>query len=327
MQSLSLKISMLLISLVVVIFCSLLYGAVPLSLVALGDPQSVDSSIFWNLRVPRTLVVLITGALLALIGVVMQAIFRNDLCSPFTLGVAATAGLGVHIAVLLIPAALESVFLFPLGGWIGALFGTFITIVFALLISEPAKLLLVGLCLNFFAASFSVVLQYRAQPGELFLVHRLLMGSFQGATYPMVLYLVITTTLLACVSMYRSATLDLLLFGDEFTLSRGINPKKERLFLLVGVCLALSLSVACTGPITFIGLLTPHIARGIVGEMHKKLIPVSMIAGALLITVGDLLARIVVSPFELPPGIVTAMIGVPGFIVLLFFSGWRQKNL
>jgi iron complex transport system permease protein len=165
MQSLSLKISMLLISLVVVIFCSLLYGAVPLSLVALGDPQSVDSSIFWNLRVPRTLVVLITGALLALIGVVMQAIFRNDLCSPFTLGVAATAGLGVHIAVLLIPAALESVFLFPLGGWIGALFGTFITIVFALLISEPAKLLLVGLCLNFFAASFSVVLQYRAQPG------------------------------------------------------------------------------------------------------------------------------------------------------------------
>jgi ABC-type Fe3+-siderophore transport system permease subunit len=302
----------------VLVVASLFLGSVRLDLSAVNLPYTADYQIFWHIRMPRALVVSLTGALLAVVGVLLQALFRNDLCSPFTLGIAATAGLGVHIGTLFFSALqVPIISSFSLFGVLGAALSTGLTLAFAQRVSEPARLLLIGICLNFFAASLTLALQYLADPGDLFVIQRWLMGSFQGVTYNTAVILGGATSLLLAVGIRCHRALDLLLFGDEFSTSRGIQPHKLRIGILFIICIALSLSVASTGPISFIGLLSPHLARLFTGELHKKLVPLSSVIGAALLLMSDIIARVIVSPFELPPGIVTALIGVPSFIALL----------
>lgn len=314
----SLSLAWIAVSLSLLFVASLFLGSVQLDLSALIAPYTADYQIFWHIRFPRALVVSLTGALLAVVGVLLQALFRNDLCSPFTLGIAATAGLGVHIGTLFFSALqVPLISSFSLFGVLGAGLSTGLTLAFAQRVSEPAKLLLIGICLNFFAASLTLALQYLADPGELFVIQRWLMGSFQGVTYNTALTLCGATLLLVVVGIRYHRALDLLLFGDEFSTSRGIRPRELRIGMLLVICFALSLSVASTGPISFIGLLSPHLARLVTGELHKRLVPISALIGAGLLLMSDIVARIAVSPFELPPGIVTALIGVPSFIALL----------
>jgi iron complex transport system permease protein len=307
---------------------SLLVGPVKINFLSIIDPDSSNFFIFWQIRAPRALVVSLTGALLAIGGLILQAIFRNDLCSPFTVGVSAAASLGVYVSILFFSTTITSTFSAAAAfGLIGALVSSAMMLLIAWLVRESSIILLLGICLNFFASSATLMLQYMSDPTQLFVTQRWLMGSFQGSTFYTVIPLLAVFLITLVVSSKRHYIFDLMLFGDDFVCSRGICPQNFRAVILSIVCVGISISVVCTGPIPFIGLLSPHIARCFCGELHGRLLPVTSLIGAGLLLGSDVISRVVAAPFEIPPGVITALLGVPGFIFLLLRNNLKDGSL
>ncbi len=288
---------------------------------ALAGPQSwPDGFVFWKLRAPRALMAALAGAGLALAGGAYQALLRNALATPYTLGVASGGALG---AVLAIHLGFAAVVPHGLGITGAAFLGASLTVSLSLALAQvrgrlPATtLILAGVTFSFFCGAMTLFVQYLANPMEMIRMLRWMIGGLDiGGLMPAVR--VAPFVVLACVVLLAAApALNLMSAGDELARSRGVDVDRVRRRVLLAASAVTAAVVAETGPIGFVGLIVPHAVRLIVGPDHRVLLPVSAVAGAAFLALCDAVARSLLADFELPVGILTALLGGPFFLALL----------
>ncbi|MDQ8705022.1 iron chelate uptake ABC transporter family permease subunit [Streptomyces sp. LHD-70] len=274
--------------------------------------------IVWNLRMPRTVLAAVCGAGLALCGAVMQSLLRNPLADPFVLGVSSGASTGA-VAVVVLGAGAGALSL-SAGAFIGAL----LSFAMVLLLSHtlggsPDRVVLSGVAaMQLFSAltSFTVLTSADAETtkGVLFW----LLGSLSGADWDQVLLCAAVLAAVLVVCLGHATTLDAFAFGEEAAAALGVHVGRARLVLLCATALLTAVLVSCAGAIGFVGLVLPHATRALTGSGHARLLPVTALAGAVFLVWVDTLARTVVDPQEVPVGVVTALIGVPAFVAVLY---------
>jgi len=310
--------SVLIISTIFIFIISLLIGSVDISSKQLlhalwAQDDSLVSSVVLELRLPRTVVGFMVGAMLALAGALMQVLLRNPLAEPYVLGVSGGASAAVLIAML---SGLS-------GFWISgsAFFGAMISmlLVFGLAHGKgdwsPARLLLTGVVIAAgWGALISLILsitQGTQLRGMLFW----LMGDLSYAHYTHWALLVLIVCLL--VSMMISRNLNILARGELQAATLGVSPKKIRYIVYFLSSLLAATAVTLAGNVGFVGLIVPHAIRLMVGSDHRILLPAAFLLGGCLVMLADCLARTVIAPQQLPVGVLTAIIGIPVFLVLL----------
>jgi iron complex transport system permease protein len=282
------------------------------------DPSTQEHQIFM-VRLPRVLGALLVGAALAGAGCTLQALFRNPLAEPYTLGISAGSSLA---AVLAIRFGVEAAF-GGAGVAVSALFGA----VLASLAIErlgrvgrqlpPATLVLAGITISMFCSAASVIVQTTSDFGE---VHRMLswmVGGLDAIRLVNVQYAAVPIAigLIAVFAFGRS--LNALAAGPEVAASLGVSVARVEIILFALTALLVGLAIALAGPIGFVGLLVPHTLRALLGPDHRVLLPASMFGGATLLVVCDTLARTITAPAQLPTGAVTAVLGGPFFLFIL----------
>ncbi|ENF7819143.1 Fe(3+) dicitrate ABC transporter permease subunit FecD [Enterobacter soli] len=264
-------------------------------------------------RLPRLLLALFVGAALAVAGVLVQGIVRNPLASPDILGVNHAASLASVGALLLLPSL--PVIVLPLLAFAGGMAGLILLRMLANT-SQPMKLALTGVALSACWASLTDWLML-SRPQDVNSALLWLTGSLWGRDWSFVKIAVPLLMLFLPLSQGFCRDLDLLALGDARATTLGVAVSRTRFRGLLLAVAMTSTGVAVCGPISFIGLVVPHMVRSITGGRHRWLLPVSALAGALLLVVADLLARIIHPPLELPAGVLTAIIGAPWFVWLL----------
>lgn len=275
--------------------------------------------IIWNIRLPRTVLIALTGAALSGSGAAYQGLFRNPLADPFLIGVASGAGLGAVIAMSIQwPYSFWGLMAIPMAAFIFALLTVFIVYVLARVgqTIPTTNLILAGVAFSSFATSLTSFLMLRSTSEVRRALGWLLGGASQAgwtAILAMLPYLVIGLGILTLFG-YR---LNLLQFGDDQAQHMGLNVTRTKTILLIASSLATAAAVAFSGIIGFIGLVVPHIVRLWFGADYRRLIPLSIIGGASALLFSDILARVVLAPQEIPVGIITALVGAPFFLWVL----------
>lgn len=264
-------------------------------------------------RLPRLLLALLVGAALAVAGVLVQGIVRNPLASPDILGVNHAASLASVGALLLLPSL--PVIALPLLAFAGGMAGLILLRILANT-SQPMKLALTGVALSACWASLTDYLML-SRPQDVNSALLWLTGSLWGRDWSFVKIAAPLLILFLPLSLRFCRDLDLLALGDARATTLGVSVPRIRLLVLLLAVAMTSTGVAVCGPISFIGLVVPHMVRSITGGRHRWLLPVSAMTGALLLVVADLLARTIHPPLELPAGVLTAIIGAPWFVWLL----------
>lgn len=301
-------------------------GSTPISLRRAFDrsipwDSNVDAQIFFVARLPRVLAGGLVGATLAAAGVVLQALLRNPLATPFTLGVSAGASLGAMLAVTM---QLELSFLgitsIPLASFAGSLIATGIVYALATLQRRGLStnvLLLAGVTLNAFFSALILFVQYLADFAEALRAIRWMMGGLDVASYfPIVAALPFVVVAFVAFALL-TRTLNLLSVGSESAASKGVDIVPAQRMAFLSASLATGAAVSLGGPIGFIGIVVPHLVRLLVGSDHRIVLPASALFGAAFLVLCDLAARTLMSPLEIPVGVVTALIGGPFFLWLL----------
>ncbi|MBY7794598.1 iron ABC transporter permease [Vibrio fluvialis] len=278
-----------------------------------------------EIRFPRTLLCMLVGAILALCGTVMQGLFRNPLAEPGIIGVSAGASLGAALAIVLLgnlnfDARWMNAITLPLCAFLGGAlttivvyrlgtnkFGTSVTI-----------MLLAGVAISAVSGAGIGYLNYVADDQMLRDLTLWSMGSFAGANWQSITLCGITLLGLYFYFTRRAMALNALLLGESEARHLGIPIQRLKRALIVLSAVGVGVTVSAAGMIGFVGLVVPHLGRMLVGPDHRNLLPVSALLGALLLTIADMFARVTAAPAELPIGIVTALVGAPFFLYLLF---------
>lgn len=313
-SGLLLKFLLAVIGLLVCFFLALLLGAEKISPAALfGKGSRFETIILRDLRLPRALLVFISGILLGGSGAVFQMFFRNPLAEPGIMGISSGATLGAVIASVFGAGFAMNVCAFA-GAMISGLLVTFIAF------SKAGKnssvmLLLCGTALGTLYSAVSSIILLTSKK-DLYSVYSWIMGSFNGRGWHDFLFILVPSVFALVIMILISARLDLLSGGEGVAQSLGLEVNKLRIWVLICGSLAVSSAVCAGGTISFVGLIAPHIVRKTCGSKGRILIPFSMIGGAILLLLADLLARIVIAPSELPAGVITSILGVPFFIAL-----------
>lgn len=301
-------------------------GSTRISLAAAFDrslpwERNVDAQIFFVARLPRVLSGALVGAALAAAGVVLQAMLRNPLATPFTLGVSAGAALGAMLAISLgLDVGVLGVSSVPIASFTGSLVA--MTIVYALASSQKRGLstnvlLLAGVTLNSFFSALILFVQYLSDFTQSFRAVRWMMGDLDVGNYrPILASLPFMIAAFAVFAMLPR-TLNLLSMGDDVAAARGVEVMRAQRWAFFSASLATGAAVSLGGPIGFIGIIVPHLVRLVVGADHRIVLPAAALFGAAFTVLCDLAARTVMSPIELPVGIITALIGGPFFLWLL----------
>ncbi|MGE0464572.1 MAG: FecCD family ABC transporter permease [Vicinamibacterales bacterium] len=301
-------------------------GSTPISLARAFDTaqpwaDNVDAQIFFVARLPRVLAGAIIGATLAAAGVVLQALMRNPLATPFTLGVSAGAALGAMLAIALrLDVGALGVSSVPIASFLGSLAA--IAIVYGLASSQKRGLstnvlLLAGVTLNSFFSALILFVQYLADFAESFRAVRWLMGDLDVGGYgPIVAATPFIVAAFAVFAMLPRA-LNLLTMGEDMAASRGVEVPRTQRWAFFSASLATGAAVSLGGPVGFIGIVVPHLVRLLVGSDHRVVLPAATLFGAAFLVLCDLVARTAMAPVEVPVGIITALIGGPFFLWLL----------
>lgn len=278
-----------------------------------------------EIRLPRTLMCLIIGAILALCGAVMQGLFRNPLAEPGIIGVSAGAMLGAALAMVLLASWLEnasaiaSLFAVPVFAFIGGVITTMI--VYRLGTSKFGTsvtiMLLAGIAISALSGAGIGYLNFAADDQSLRDLSLWSMGSLAGATWSGIGLSAATLALLYFAFRREAMPLNAMLLGESEAAHMGVNVQSFKRRLIIMSAMGVGVAVSLTGIIGFIGLVVPHLIRMLVGPDHRSLLPLSALFGALLLTMSDMIARVAVTPAELPVGIVTALIGTPFFLFIL----------
>jgi len=289
-----------------------------------ADSIGQTQVILFDIRLPRILLALLVGAILASTGAVMQGLFRNPLADPSLIGVSGGASVGASLMIVLAGGAVESgllmgLSLVALGAFVGGFAATIL--VYRLATSgigtSVTTMLLAGIAIGALAGALNSLLSYFADNDMLRQISLWQMGNLSAANWAKV-WIMAPVSLLLLVSFPRdSRALNALLLGESEARHLGIDVQRVKRRLIVLTALGVGVSVALAGMVGFVGLVIPHVIRLLIGPDHRWLIPGSAMAGAILLVVADSLARVVVLPAELPTGILTALLGAPFFIALL----------
>lgn len=276
--------------------------------------EQVLQKVLIDIRLPRVILALLAGAILAISGVVMQALFRNPLAEPGLMGVSAGASLGAVTAIVLFGGSLTII---APSAFLGSLTATLIAYLVGNRFGGTAGLLLAGIAINAIAGSIIGLITYTANDSQLRDLTFWGMGSLATASWTILSYLIPWTIFWIIMLMTQWRALNALLLGDREVNHLGFSLKKLRQHLILSVALLVGPLVAITGGIGFIGLIVPHIMRMLLGANHRFLIPASVLGGALLLSLADTAARTLIIPAELPVGLLTSLLGGPFFLYLL----------
>jgi len=290
-----------------------------------GDMSPLHRIVF-DLRLPRALFAAVIGAGLGIVGVVLQTTTRNDLADPFLFGLSSGAAAGA-VFVITVTGDILGFWTLPLAAFCGGLVasGIVLALVHGLRTSAPEKLILAGLAVSFL---FSAITNYLIFAGDSRAAHSVIfwmlggLGLARWETFPLVCAGLL---LILIYSLYRSRWLDALLTGDLTAATLGVPVKGLRYSMFLAAALATAVFVSVAGVIGFVGLMVPHIARGIAGPLHRQLLPTAAVVGAALLTGSDIVSRLLLAPQELPVGIVTTSIGSV-FVFLLLFRTARPRR-
>ncbi|MBP6018669.1 MAG: iron ABC transporter permease [Burkholderiaceae bacterium] len=280
----------------------------------LAPEDMLQHKVLLDIRLPRVLFSAITGAALAVTGVTMQALFRNPLAEPGLVGISSGAALGAVGAIVLTAGGF---FVIASAAFLGSVLATYLAYVIGRRYRGVAGLLLAGIAINTVAGSAIGVFTYLADDAQLRDLTFWSMGSLAGADWPAFFALAPWTVVLLTYLCSQWRVLNALLLGEREAAHLGFELVAVRRRLIVVTALIIGPLVAVTGGIGFIGLVVPHLIRMLLGAHHRYLLPASVLAGALVLTLADWLARIVASPTELPIGLVTSLVGGPFFFWLL----------
>jgi len=278
-----------------------------------GFGWPADSFIAWQLRVPRLLLALGAGAGLAGCGLLLQVLLRNPLASPYTLGVGSASALGASVVMVAIPSASIG-----FGAWVGALLATALVLLLRRRAGlDNEALVLCGIAIALCASAGVLLLHYLADRATSSAMLRWTMGGLSSVGIWDGLTGVIPTVIGSLWLLWILPQLNLLQLGEDWAQSRGVAVEPLKASILVVVALWTGTLVAQAGPISFIGLIAPHMARRQFGYDLRRCAPATLGLGAGLLTCCDALARVVMAPAELPVGVLTALLGGPAFVALL----------
>ncbi|MGW0960957.1 FecCD family ABC transporter permease [Streptomyces gelaticus] len=278
----------------------------------------VGESVLWNVRLPRVVLALLVGASLGCAGALMQGVFGNPLAEPGVIGISSGAAVGAVASI-----ALGLNFL---GNWTATVCAfaaglATVLLVYALSRSggrtEVVTLILTGIAVNAFAGALIGLFIFFADNAQISQITFWQLGSLAQATWPKVLAVLPCAVLGLLVAPFHARRLDLLALGERPARHLGVDVERLRVVLVLVVALLTAAAVAVAGIISFVGLLVPHLLRMANGPGHRFLVPGSALGGALVLVVGDLAARTVADPAELPLGVLTALFGSPFFFWLL----------
>ena len=330
---------------VIVVLCAIAFGAVKIypsemfsslrHFFAGEQPANIYEGVFIQLRLPRVLLCAITGAILSVSGVLMQGLFRNPIVEPGLIGTSSGAAFGASVVFVLAAGwspQLKSAmgpFLTPLFAFAGALFATYLVY----LLAKNAKrvsiisLLLIGVAVNAMGLSGTGFMSYIARDPQARSIVFWNLGTFSGASWLQVIIVGSIATIMFAVAFRYSKQLNALLLGEEEASYLGVDTEKLKTRIMILNTAMVSVATAFVGVISFVGLIVPHILRLLIGSDNKRLLPASIIAGATVLLLADLCARILLAPAEIPIGIITSLVGAPVFIILLKrFNLLQQKG-
>jgi len=275
--------------------------------------------IVWQLRLPRILMAVLTGLSLGVAGAVMQGVLRNPLVSPYTLGLSAGAACGAGIAIALGISVLGAGRYFIVGNaFIFSLLTMFLVFAISRIRGTAIEtLILAGVALSYLFSATISILKYVSDAEVLREIVFWLMGGLYTARWETVILLLPVITIITVLTMRYSWDLNVMSSGEEVATSLGVRVGRVRIIVLTLSALLTACVIAFTGIIGFIGLVSPHICRVILGNDHRFLIPASGLMGALILLISDTACRTLIQPTEIPVGIMTSFIGVPFFLYLL----------
>lgn len=287
-----------------------------------GMHQNVQELVLWQLRIPRALGVIAVGVGLSVSGAVMQALIKNPLVDPYITGVSSGAALGVTAAVLAgVTIGGLGAFVTPVMAFIGAV-GAFI---FTMLLAEaaggrPISYVLGGVIVGIALQSGTTILMYY-NADRLHGVLFWLFGSFAYLDWLSVIIMIIGVSVLSAIMLLFAKEFNVVLLGDEQARQLGMDVKKFKTGMFILVSALAAISVAFTGVIGFVGLIVPHLVRMIIGGDHRLLLPASMVVGANILLLADIVCKTVMAPSELPIGAIISIIGAPFFGYLMIRMG------
>jgi len=285
-----------------------------------GPDGSMDANIFWRLRLPQSTLAAVAGATLAIAGATFQALLRNPLATPYTLGVASGAAFGATLAIVL---GVTTWLPHELGRNAFALCGAGLAVLIVFVFSRRRgalpgdTLILAGVTLNFFLGSLVMFIHCLANPMELVRMVRWSLGGLEPNGFLPVVRVLPFALGALWVALSKAADLNQLAGGEELAQSRGVDVQRTRRHVLLAVSLAIGVLVAETGPIGFVGLIVPHTVRRLCGVDHRILLPVCAVVGAGFLVICDAVARCLSTGVDLPVGVLTALLGGPFFLWVL----------
>ncbi|MBQ9120423.1 MAG: iron ABC transporter permease [Lachnospiraceae bacterium] len=301
----------------------LLLAKIPLLGQGIDCTESIINNhalIVYQVRLPRILLAMLVGMALSITGAAFQGLFRNPLADPHILGVSSGAALGATFAMLS-GAGIQFLGLGAVG--IAAFAGALITVFIVYQIAgigagrKTVHLLLTGTAISSFLSALMSLLMTRHQE-TLEKVYLWTLGSFSSATWDKVLFLILFVMVGALLLMLLSRELNLLSVGEDTAGTLGVSIQRVRKLIIISGSLLVAASVAVSGVIGFVGLIVPHCVRLLFGSNHERLMPASMLVGAIFMILCDTIARTVTAPSEIPVGVVTSLFGAPYFIYLLY---------
>ena len=322
------------IALVLLLFADLVLGSVILpfkeiiAAITGGDAPQQIKDIVLSSRIPKIITALLAGIALSICGLQMQTLFRNPLADPFILGISSGAGLGVAIFIMGFSAfgiSLSSSVVTNIGvaaaAWIGALSVTLLILMVSTRLKESISLLVFGIMLGSAAGALIALIQYFSNSNELKSYTLWTMGSFSGLTYSQVWILFLVVLAGLAISIYNIKDLNALLSGETYAKSLGVNIEKVRRRILIATTLLAGGVTAFCGPIGFVGIAVPHIARMIFKDAnHKVLIPATALMGAVVMVFADTISQLPGQSGILPINTVSALIGLPFIFIIILKS-------
>ncbi|MFW3411351.1 FecCD family ABC transporter permease [Aliarcobacter butzleri] len=302
----------------IIIFISPFLGETQINIKDIFEFSNSSNMVFWDLRVARVILAFFVGGILALSGLIFQIIFKNELITPYTLGIASGTTLFTAIGIILLP----TVYIF-ISSILGSLFTILVLYIISKIINKTSigsstnSILLIGIALSYFYASALMLVFYMSSLQENYSIVRFTLGSLDtvGFSNSFVIFFV-SVVFYVIIYLYKNK-IKLLLISNDMAFLKGLNVDKTNLTLLVVVSLCVGITISFTGPIGFIGLVIPHIVKIIYKKSAEKLFFPTFFFGGVFLVFSDLISRNLNTDSTLPIGVVTAFIGAPFFIYLL----------
>lgn len=290
----------------------------------IGQGSKSNEIAIFKIRLPRIVIAILVGITLATSGTILQGVTKNDLADSGILGINSGAALFVVIYIYIMNGNVYdgisnlTIFTMPIVALAGAIFGAGLIYLLAWKNGiNSSRLLLIGIGINIAFTSLLTIFQLKFTTQEFNRVMAWTSGSIWGASWKYVLAILPFILIFMILTIYKSRYLDVLNLGDEVSIGLGIDVEKERRKLIIYAVILAGVATSVAGSIGFLGLISPHIARRLIGPKHKNLIPVASLIGVFILLVSDTIARNIIAPMEIPVGIVVSIIGVPYFIYLM----------